>query len=43
MTKRLYEAAKEYGVSAKAVIKTLGEHNIKAGNFTGIDDTMKKF
>lgn len=42
MTKRLYEAAKEYGVSAKAVIKTLGEHNIKAGNFTGIDDTMKK-
>lgn len=41
MTKRVYEAAKEYGVSAKTVIKVLGEHNIKAGNFTGIDDNMK--
>lgn len=40
MTKRVYEAAKEYGVSAKAIIKTLEEYNIKAGNFTGIDDTM---
>ena len=41
MTKRVYEAAKEYGVSAKAVIKVLGDHHIKAGNFTGIDDKMK--
>ena len=41
MTKRVYEAAKEYGVSAKTVIKVLGDHNIKAGNFTGIDDKMK--
>lgn len=41
MTKRVYEAAKEYGVSAKVVIKTLEEHNIKAGNFTGIDANMK--
>ena len=41
MTKRLYEAAKEYGVSAQTVIKTLADHNIKAGNFTGIDANMK--
>ncbi len=41
MTKRLYEVAKEYGVSAKNVIKVLGDHNIKAGNFTGIDERMK--
>lgn len=41
MTKRLYEVAKEYGVSAKNVIKVLGDHQIKAGNFTGIDDKMK--
>ena len=41
MTKRLYEAAKDYGVSAKTVIKTLADHNIKAGNFTGIDANMK--
>ncbi|WP_301859496.1 translation initiation factor IF-2 [uncultured Megasphaera sp.] len=40
-TKRVYEAAKEYGVSAKTVISILGEHNIKAGNFTGIDDSMQ--
>ena len=42
MTKRLYEAAKDYGVSAKDLIQTLSKHQIKAGNFTGIDDTMKK-
>lgn len=41
MTKRVYEVAKEYGVSAKNVIKILGDHNIKAGNFTGIDDSMR--
>ena len=41
MTKRVYEVAKEYGVSAKNVIKVLGDHNIKAGNFTGIDDSMR--
>ena len=41
MTKRVYEAAKEYGVPAKTVIKTLEDHHIKAGNFTGIDANMK--
>ncbi|MCH4166953.1 MAG: translation initiation factor IF-2 [Megasphaera sp.] len=41
MTKRVYEIAKDYGVSAKTVIKTLGDHAIKAGNFTGVDDKMK--
>ena len=41
MTKRVYEAAKEYGVPAKTVIKTLADHHIKAGNFTGIDANMK--
>lgn len=41
MTKRVYEIAKDYGVSARTVIKTLGEHSIKAGNFTGVDDKMK--
>lgn len=41
MTKRVYEVAKEYGVSVKNVIKILGDHNIKAGNFTGIDDSMR--
>ena len=42
MTKRVYEAAKEYGVPAKTVIKTLEDHNIKAGNFTGVDAKMKE-
>lgn len=41
MTKRVYEVAKDYGVSAKEVIKTLSEHNIKVGNFSGVDETMK--
>lgn len=41
MTKRVYEVAKEYGVSATTVITALEKHNIKAGNFTGIDDHMK--
>lgn len=41
MTKRVYEAAKEYGVPAKTVIKTLEDHHLKAGNFTGIDANMK--
>ena len=41
MTKRVYEVAKEYGVPAKTVIKTLEDHHIKAGNFTGIDANMK--
>ena len=41
MTKRVYEAAKEYGVPAKTVIKTLEDHHIKASNFTGIDANMK--
>ena len=41
MTKRLYEVAKEYGVSTTIVRKTLEDHQIKAGNFTSIDDKMK--
>lgn len=41
MTKRVYEAAKEYGVPTKTVIKTLEDHQIKAGNFTSIDANMK--
>jgi translation initiation factor IF-2 len=41
MTKRVYEVAKELGVSASDIIKTLGEHNIKATNFSGVDDQAK--
>ena len=41
MTKRLYEVAKEYGVSTTIVRKTIEDHQIKAGNFTSIDDKMK--
>lgn len=41
MTKRVYEIAKDYGVSAKTVIKTLEDHSIKTTNFTGVDDKMK--
>lgn len=41
MTKRVYEAAKEYGVPTKTVIKTLEDHQIKAGNFASIDANMK--
>ena len=41
MTKRLYEVAKEYGVSTTIVRKTLEDHQIKAGNFISIDDKMK--
>lgn len=39
--KRVYEVAKELGVSASDIIKTLGEHNIKATNFSGVDDQAK--
>lgn len=42
MTKRVYEVAKELGVSASDIIKTLGEHNIKATNFSGVDDQAKR-
>ena len=38
MTKRVYEVAKEYGVSSNDVIKVLEEHNIKATNFSSVND-----
>ncbi|ERT57155.1 translation initiation factor IF-2 [Megasphaera vaginalis (ex Srinivasan et al. 2021)] len=40
-TKRIFEAAREYGVPTKSVIQKLAEHNIKAGNFTGVDDKIQ--
>ena len=41
MTKRVFEVAKEYGVQTKEVIQALANKNIKASNFTGVDDKMK--
>lgn len=41
MTKRVYEVAKEYGVSSNDVIKVLEEHNIKATNFSSVNDKEK--
>ena len=45
MAKRLYELAKDYGVSAKEVIKILNDNSYntekKPNNFTGVDDRMK--
>ena len=37
MTKRVFEVAREYGVQTKEVIQALAGHNIKAGNFTGVN------
>ena len=42
MTKRVFEVAKEYGVQTKEVIQALANKNIKASNFTGVDDKMKE-
>ena len=41
MTKRVFEVAREYGVQTKEVIQALAGHNIKAGNFTGVNESMK--
>lgn len=41
MTKRVFEAAREYGVQTKTVIQALAEHNIKASNFMGVDASMQ--
>lgn len=41
MSKRVYEAAKDYNVPVKKVLDVLKQHNIKATNFSGVDAHME--